>query len=141
VHVGKRRAVVAHRVGEGATTVGRTHRIVDEHPIGREQVDPALQIFPFGNRIGVTNSGHIVIMHELLLSAVRIQSRIVAERGVGRPVAAPSLLSRAGSAYPEVFEAVRDASKTAAKVASGREFSFDRLPRAVRSGQGGGSIG
>jgi len=35
---------------EGATTVGRTHRIIDEHPIGREQVDPALQIFPFGDR-------------------------------------------------------------------------------------------
>jgi len=61
VHVGKRRAVVADRIGEGATTVGSTYRIVDEHPVGREQVDPALQIFPFGNRIGVTNSGHIVI--------------------------------------------------------------------------------
>jgi cytochrome c553 len=41
-HVGKRRAVVADRLGEGATTVGRTHGIVDEYPIGREQVDPAL---------------------------------------------------------------------------------------------------
>ena len=34
MHVGKRRAVVAERVGEGATTVGRAHRIVDEHPSG-----------------------------------------------------------------------------------------------------------
>jgi len=34
VHVGKRDAVVADRVSEGATPVGRTHRIVDEHPIG-----------------------------------------------------------------------------------------------------------
>src|SRR6266446_5840911 len=71
MHVGKRRAVVADWVGEGATTVGRTHRIIDEHPIGREQVEPALQIFPFGNRIGVTNSGHIVILHELFLSQQR----------------------------------------------------------------------
>src|SRR6266566_8164963 len=71
MHVGKRRAVVADWVGEGATTVGRTHRIVDEHPIGREQVDPAFQIFPFDNRIGVTNSGHIVILHELFLSQQR----------------------------------------------------------------------
>jgi hypothetical protein len=42
-----------------------TPALVDEHSVGREQVDPALQIFPFGNRIGVTNSGHIVIFHEL----------------------------------------------------------------------------
>ena len=68
MHVGKRRAIIGDWVGEGATTVGHAHRIVDEHPIEREQVDPALQIFPFGNRIGVTNSGHIVIVHELLLS-------------------------------------------------------------------------
>src|SRR6266436_2902387 len=89
MHVGKRRAVVADWVGEGATTVGRTHRIVDEHPIGREQVDPALQIFPFGNRIGVTNSGHIVILHELLLSQqCGSDSRIAAERGDGRTVGA-----------------------------------------------------
>jgi hypothetical protein len=71
VHVGKRRAVVADRVGEGATTIGRTHRIVDEHSVGREQVDPALQIFPFGNRIDVASSGHIVIFHELFFSRQR----------------------------------------------------------------------
>ena len=68
MHIGKRRAVVADRVGEGATTVGRTYRIVDEHPIGREQFDLALQIFAFGNCVGVTNSGHIVIVHEFLRS-------------------------------------------------------------------------
>lgn len=68
MHIGKRRAVVADWVGEGATTVGRAHRVVDEHPIGREKVDPAIQIFAFGNCIGVTNSGHVVIVHELLLS-------------------------------------------------------------------------
>jgi hypothetical protein len=37
-------------------------------PIWREQVDPALEIFPFSNSIGVTNSGHIAILHELVLS-------------------------------------------------------------------------
>jgi hypothetical protein len=79
---------------KGATTVGRTYRIVDEHPIGREQVDPALQIFPFGNRISVTNSGHIVIVHGLLLSAVRIRSQIVAERGGGQTVGASFATAR-----------------------------------------------
>ena len=51
------------------------------------------------------------------------------------------MLLRGGSACPEVLQAVRDAGNAAAKVASGREFSFDRLPRAVRSGQRAGSIG
>jgi hypothetical protein len=46
----------------------RPNPLSDEYPIWREQVDPTFQIFPFGNRIGVTNSGHIVILHELLLS-------------------------------------------------------------------------
>ena len=53
----------------------------------------------------------------------------------------PPSLCRGGSAYPEVLEAVRDASKAAAKVASGRQLGFDRLPRAVGSGEGAGSIG
>jgi hypothetical protein len=68
VHVGKRRAVVADRVGEGATAVGRPHRIVGEHTIWREQVDPAFQVLPFSNRIGVSNSGHIVLVHRSFLS-------------------------------------------------------------------------
>jgi hypothetical protein len=36
--------------------------------------------------------------------------------------------------YPEVLETVRDARKPAAKVASGRELSFDRLPQAIGPG-------
>jgi hypothetical protein len=36
--------------------------------------------------------------------------------------------------YPEVLETVRDARKTAAKVASGCELSFDRLPQAIGPG-------
>jgi hypothetical protein len=68
MHVRERRAVVADWFGEFTTTVGGTHRIVDEHPVRREQFDPALQIFALGNLVGVTNSGHIVIRHELFLS-------------------------------------------------------------------------
>src|SRR5262249_61377688 len=41
----------------------------------------------------------------------------------------------------EVLGAGGEGSKGAAGVASGRELSFDRLPRAVGSGQGAGSIG
>jgi heme oxygenase len=37
-------------------------------------------------------------------------------------------------AYTEVLKTVRDASKAAAKVASGRELGFDRLPQAIRPG-------
>src|ERR1700745_2315526 len=50
-------------------------------------------------------------------------------------------LWRGCATCPEVLEAVRDASKAAAEVASGRQLSFDRLPRAVGSGEGAGSIG
>src|SRR5215831_11570129 len=50
------------------------------------------------------------------------------------------MLWRGSAAYPEVLETARDASKAAAEIAGGYELCFDRLPRAVCSGEGGGSI-
>jgi hypothetical protein len=50
-------------------------------------------------------------------------------------------LWRGRTTYPEVFETARDASKATAKVACGCKLCFNRLSRAVGSGQGAGSVG
>jgi DNA-binding transcriptional LysR family regulator len=55
-------------------------------------------------------------------------------RSVGLTEAGERFLSRAKPAFEELLETTRDASKAAAAVASGCEFCFDRLPRAVGSG-------
>ena len=50
-------------------------------------------------------------------------------------------LWRGRTTYLEVFETTRDASKATAEVACGCDLCFDRLSRAVGSGQGAGSVG
>src|SRR4029077_15337665 len=50
-------------------------------------------------------------------------------------------LWRGCTTWPQVLETARDASKTTAEVACGCELCFDRLPRAVGSGQGARSVG
>ena len=50
-------------------------------------------------------------------------------------------LWRGHTTYPEVLETARDASKATAEVACGCELCFDRLSRAVGSGEGARSVG
>src|SRR6516165_6271722 len=82
--------------------------------------------------------------HEVVLSRempALCQKRTSCHRAQPRICALKFCRPKLCGAYPEVLETARDASKAAAEIASGCELCFDRLPRAVGSSWGAGSIG
>src|SRR5262249_55330827 len=97
--------------------------------------------------MSVSAAGPIHLAFGSVADQTRLHLSLVSKRAVAvDPGSWPSWewspkLWRGRTTHPEVLATAGDASKATAGVACGCELCFDRLPRAVGSGEGAGSVG